>query len=99
MTMWKIERPLVFLLYILFLNISIYYIHQIVLTRSFQKLSGFHFLIITIVLSASVVQAIMENSDNNLRFSLNYQPVMIYVTIVSVWGFFFPNHVRSHADE
>jgi hypothetical protein len=84
---WRVERPLVFLMNILFLNIALYLVHQSIVSRTTEPVIGFEFLIATIVVSASVVQALMENGSN-MRYELPYQPLTLYVAAVAVWRFF-----------
>jgi hypothetical protein len=87
---WIPNRALIFILKILFLNISIYRIHRLISSKTMNHITDFSFIIIMIVLSASIVQALMENgaTGSNLRYSMPYEPLMMYTSIVTIWRFF-----------
>ncbi len=67
----------------LFWIIAICHLYMI-LTGKYQAHLEFNLLLIGIVISTSVVQAVVGSGDNH-RFSIPFDPLILYVVLVSVW--------------
>jgi 4-amino-4-deoxy-L-arabinose transferase-like glycosyltransferase len=83
---WWAERVVLLAINFLFLVIVLYFLYQN-LFRKHVSNSVLDLLIIAIVISASIIQALTEYGENG-RYSIPIQPLVIYVVLVSLWCFF-----------
>jgi len=85
--LWWMVRWLLVLANFIFLVICLYSVVE--RRRKFRLLNydaEFHWLVLTLILGTSILQALLIFADN-WRFSVPYQPLIIYVVIVWLWLF------------
>jgi 4-amino-4-deoxy-L-arabinose transferase-like glycosyltransferase len=85
--LWWMVRWLLIFINFTFLLVSLYSLYE---RRRKNRLldydAEFHWLALTLVLGTSLLQALLIFADN-WRFSVPYQPLIIYVVIIWLWLF------------
>lgn len=82
---WWAERIVLLAINLLFLLIVLYSIYQNLFRKHISN-SGLDLLIIAIIISTSIIQALIEYGENG-RYSIPVQPLIIYVVLVSLWRY------------
>lgn len=92
---WWAERVVLLAINFLFLVIVLYFLYQN-LFRKHVSNSVLDLLIIAIVISASIIQALTEYGENG-RYSIPVQPLIIYIALISVWRFFCKPQIEQQS--
>ncbi len=82
---WWIEKRLLVLVNLMFLSITAYSLCRSLIRRQLFP-SALDVLVIAVVLSASVVQALTEYGEN-ARYSIPIQSLVVYLVSLSAWSY------------
>jgi hypothetical protein len=94
-SLWWTVRWLLVLTNFVFLLIGLYSLYE--RRRKYRLLNydaEFHWLVLALILGTSVLQALLIFADN-WRFSVPYQPLIIYMVVVWLWLYYLRRRQRQ----
>ncbi|MDI6787836.1 MAG: glycosyltransferase family 39 protein [Planctomycetota bacterium] len=94
---WKRENSILSVLNILFLISPLFLLFWLFLGRVKYNNVEFLLLIISIVLCASIVQALLQDKENR-RYAIPFEPLMIFVVLIILHNFIFAGRKQPQTE-